>query len=210
MSYQPPYGYASSPQASPYFPGGNYYSTPPPIPQKQPFQTSPLFGTEQEAAQWFRAVSSSSGGYISVPQLQSALSQGGMNFSYATTERLISMFDANLDGAIDFTEFQGLNRYILSMRGGFSQRDTSRDGLLEENEVRMALSANFYQVDDTTFQTLMRKFDRRKRGSLGFDDYIELSLFVGKANDAFQAQSQGKAGATFSFSSFLSAGASLL
>ncbi|RNF12536.1 programmed cell death 6 protein [Trypanosoma rangeli] len=184
---------------------------PPPMqpPSMQPIQRPPL-GTEQDALQWFQMVSRSSGGRIGVPTLNSALSVGGHSFSYATTERLLSMFDSNVDGMLNLTDFLEFQRYFQTMRDAFNYRDTSRSSRLEGDEVRAALSAHAYQISDEVFQYLMRRFDRRKQGALGLDDYIEMSLFVAKANDVFQAESQGKATATFDFGTFLKAGVFLV
>ncbi|ESL11726.1 programmed cell death 6 protein [Trypanosoma rangeli SC58] len=179
---------------------------PPPM---QPIQRPPL-DTEQDALQWFQMVSRSSGGRIGVPTLNSALSVGRHSFSYATTERLLSMFDFDVDGMLNLTEFLEFQRYFQTMCNGFNQRDTSRNNRLEGDEVRAALSARAYQICDEVFQDLMRHFDRRRQGALGLDDYIEMSLFVAKVNDIFQAESQGKATATFDFGTFLRAGVFLV
>ncbi|RNF24661.1 programmed cell death 6 protein [Trypanosoma conorhini] len=206
MSYQPPYAYPYPLQPSPY-PAGIGYSAPPSV--QPPIQRPPLC-TEQDALHWFQTVSRSTGGRIDVPMLNSALSVAGKSFSYATTERLLSMFDLDVDGMLNLAEFQEFRRYFQTMRDGFNQRDTSRDGCLEGDEVRAALRANGYQICDDVFQGLMRHFDRRKQGGLGLDDYIEMSIFVAKANDAFHAESQGKTTATFDFSSFLRVGVFLV
>ncbi|KAG5510036.1 hypothetical protein GH5_07886 [Leishmania sp. Ghana 2012 LV757] len=164
-----------------------------------------------ELLEWFRKVDTDGSGAISVPELNAALSSAGVPFSLATTEKLLNMYDKSGSGEISFSEFRDLHQFIMSMRGGFRQRDSSGDGRLDANEVRAALRASGYQISEQTFQALMRKFDRHRRGSLGFDDYVELSIFISKVRNVFAFYDRQRTGqVTFTFDTFIGGSVSIL
>ncbi|EPY23681.1 programmed cell death 6 protein-like protein [Strigomonas culicis] len=113
------------------------------------------------------------------------------------------MFDKDGSGQITMDEFGEMHKFIQSMMTGFRQRDTSGDGRLHGNEIRVALREGGYQLSEDTFQSMMRKFDRQKRGSLGFDDYVELSIFLSKARNVFSFYDRQRVGqVTFTFDTF--------
>ncbi|CAJ1006657.1 putative EF-hand domain pair/EF hand [Leishmania naiffi] len=165
----------------------------------------------QELMEWFRAVDTDGSGTISVPELSTALSSAGVPFSLATTEKLLHMYDKDGSGTISFNEFRELHQFIMSMKNGFRQRDSSGDGRLDGNEVRAALTASGYRISEPTFQALMRKFDRHRRGSLGFDDYVELSIFISKVRNVFAFYDRERTGqVTFTFDTFVGGSVSIL
>ena len=156
--------------------------------------------------QWFDAVDRDHSGRIGPAELQQALAQSGQTFSVATCERMINMFDRDKSSQISFDEFGQLNQFIGTMQTGFRQRDKSGDGRLEGPEVRAALQDSGFQLAEGTFQVMMRKFDRQRRGSLALDDYIELSIFISTVRNTFGFYDKAKTGqVTFSFDMFLAA-----
>ncbi|KAG5484105.1 hypothetical protein LSCM1_05960 [Leishmania martiniquensis] len=164
-----------------------------------------------ELMEWFRKVDTDGSGAISVPELNAALSSAGVPFSLATTEKLLNMYDKDGSGEINFNEFKDLHQFIISMKNGFRQRDSSGDGRLDASEVRAALQASGYRISEPTFQALMRKFDRHHRGCLGFDDYVELSLFISKVRNVFAFYDRQRTGlVTFNFDTFVGGSVSIL
>ena len=158
--------------------------------------------------QWFQAVDTDRSGRVSAEELQRALSMGTMPFSIGTCERMVSMFDRDGSGQITFDEFTQLHRFITSMQSGFRARDRDGSGRLSGLEIRNALSDSGYQVSEGTFQTMMRKFDRQRRGSLGFDDYIELSIFISTVRNVFGFYDRQRTNqVVFTFDTFLAASA---
>ena len=159
--------------------------------------------------QWFQAVDQDGSGRISVSELQAAMSASGNKFSLATAEKLLLMYDRDRSGEIGFHEFAQLHQFITTMQNGFRQRDRSGDGRLDGPEIRAALADSGYQLAEGTFQTMMRKFDRQKRGSLGFDDYVELSIFISTVRNVFAFYDRQRSGqVTFNFDAFLAANVS--
>lgn len=166
---------------------------------------------EDEVGRWFREVDKDGNGRISVTELNQALSASGSVFSLATTERLLRRFDKDQSGEISFPEFKDLHLFILAMKEGFELRDKGRDGRLSGPEVREALAARGYGISEDTFQALMRKFDRQKRGSLAFDDYVELSIFMTSVRDTFSFYDKDSSGkVVFNFNTFLMGAVSVI
>lgn len=210
---RPPMGGPGYPQGPPMGPGPGY-SQGPPMPMggvyapagpgpSNPWQPSNTH-VNNEVLQWFRTVDKDGSGSISVPELNQALSASGTSFSLATTERLLRRFDKDLDGEITYPEFEALHLFIMTMKEGFEKRDRARDGRLSGTEVREALQSRGYGVSEDTFQALMRKFDRAKRGSLAFDDYVELSIFLTSVRDTFAFfDKDGSGRVVFNFDTFL-------
>ncbi|KAH9600102.1 EF-hand domain [Trypanosoma melophagium] len=184
------------------------YPQPQPQPSQQPPTVKPIM--DAETMRQFRAVDRMNRGKIGVAELNNALNASGMRFSYATTERLLLMYDMDYDGEIFFNEFQMLLEYIQYMGAAFRRRDTSGDGRLSGDEVRVALKENGYILSDSAFQVMMRKFDRLKRGSLGLDDYIEISIFLTNLSNAFSENVNADGKVTFDFEKFLMVSLSLL
>ena len=209
MSYYPPpqqpgYGAPQGQYPPPQQPHGYPPQQPPPgaYPSQyayQPPQNDP-------ARAWFDAVDRDRSGSIDATELQAALSHGGMQFSHATTEKMIRMFDRDGSNSIQFMEFQQLNGFIQQMSAGFRARDTDGSGTLEGHEVRAALAASGYQLSEPVFQAMMRKFDPERHGGLKFDDYIGVSILLGNARNVFARHDVYRNGqATFNFDSFLGA-----
>lgn len=168
-------------------------------------------GNSADALSWFRAIDQNGNGRISVQELRTAMSSSGNKFSASAAEKLLAMHDRDNRGDVGYEEFQQLHQFIQAMQNGFRQRDTSGDGRLDGSEVRAALAAGGYTLGEETFQGLMRKFDRQKRGSLGFDDYIELSIFLSKARNTFSFYDRQRTGqVTFSFDMFVAGGTAVL
>ena len=219
---QPGYGYPPQQQAGYGAPQPQYgaqpmYGAPQPMygaPQPQYGAPQPgVYNTPAPGGQtkaWFDAVDQDHSGKISDKELVAALSNAGMAFSRETASRMIRMFDRQGDGQINFQEFTQLHQFITSMTNAFRQRDRSGDGLLEGNEVRAALRDSGYMIAEPTFQLMMRKFDRDRRGGLKLDDYIELSICIGTARNVFGFYDQARSGQVmFNFDNFLTAALSM-
>ncbi|CCW61795.1 unnamed protein product [Phytomonas sp. EM1] len=159
----------------------------------------------------FQAVDKDGSGFIDVNELNQALSSAGTTFSLATTEKLLNMFSGERPGALSFGEFEGLYAFVQVMFARFVQRDKSKEGRLDGNEIRMALIEGGYPLSEDTFQALMRKFDRSRSGSLGFDDYIELSIYISKVRSVFMFYDRQRTGeVVFNFDTFVAGSLSTL
>jgi Ca2+-binding EF-hand superfamily protein len=77
---------------------------------------------------------------------------------------------------------------------------------VESNEVRQALFASGYQLQEGTFQIMMKKFDKEQVGGLRFDDYIALPITIGTVRNVFGFYDRQRTGqVTFNFDTFFAA-----
>ena len=121
-------------------------------------------------------------------------------------ERVMRMFDRDRSGGLSFMEFKEAHQFIKSMSDGFKARDRDNSGVLEGHEVRAALQASGYQLQEGTFQIMMKKFDHEQVGGLRFDDYIALSIQLGTVRNVFAFYDRQRQGSvTFNFDTFLTA-----
>eukprot|EP00744_Colponema_vietnamica_P022018 GILI01031578.1.p1 GENE.GILI01031578.1~~GILI01031578.1.p1 ORF type:complete len:141 (-),score=17.19 GILI01031578.1:142-510(-) len=120
------------------------------------------------------------------------------------------MFDSNHSGQINFEEFQALHPFIQKMTLTFKSRDKSGNGRIEMSELRATLLDSGYSIDNATFGILMAKFDSEKRNTLGFEDYVQLIVFLHNVKETFQFYDRNKSGKVmFTPDSFLEASISV-
>ncbi|XP_063778873.1 programmed cell death protein 6 isoform X1 [Pseudophryne corroboree] len=152
----------------------------------------------------FRRVDTDNSGVISDAELQQALSNGTWTpFNPVTVRAIISMFDRECKGGVNFTEFTGVWKYITDWQNIFRAYDRDNSGLIDKNELKQALSsfavqdrAEFltmsatklpsYRLTDQFYEILIRKFDRQRKGQIAFDDFIQCCTVLQKLTDVFR------------------------
>eukprot|EP01114_Cavostelium_apophysatum_P016965 TRINITY_DN4932_c0_g1_i2.p1 TRINITY_DN4932_c0_g1~~TRINITY_DN4932_c0_g1_i2.p1 ORF type:complete len:229 (-),score=44.80 TRINITY_DN4932_c0_g1_i2:89-775(-) len=132
------YGQNQSP-----YPGGtapNPYSAPVPGPnsgypgQQGPYQQQQPW-MQQYASQnsqlrnWFDSVDQDRSGFVDANELRRALAAGGEDFSSATVDLMISMFDRDNNQNINFDEFSALFGFINQTRDAFNAFDQQKQGI---------------------------------------------------------------------------------
>ncbi|KPI89647.1 EF hand-like protein [Leptomonas seymouri] len=174
-------------------------------PSSQPHLTPPMPGAgacsplsyqaPPESFSGFRVVDRNNSTRMGVNELSAALSNSGFRFSLGTTEMLLRRYDLDRSGTITTEELADLQEFLSTLQQGFRLRDTSGDGRLDRLETRAVLHQSGFALSEETFEAVMRAFDRQHRGSLSFDDYVELSVFMEQARDAFSYFDPDYAGA---------------
>jgi len=181
----------------------------PPQQQAQPgwgAPPPPIAPPVDQLREWFNAFDTDRSNQISALELKQCMERAGYQFSPETCKMMVNMFDRDGTGQISFDEFQQLHSYIMQMQSAFHQVDSDRSGKLEGNELHRALETSGYRLSPQTFGALFKKFDRHRKGSLGFDGYIELCVFVGTVRNVFATYDVNRTGnATFSFDTFVAA-----
>ncbi|KAE8597452.1 hypothetical protein XENTR_v10016475 [Xenopus tropicalis] len=97
----------------------------------------------------FQRVDRDRSGVISDTELQQALSNGTWTpFNPATVNSIISMFDRDHKGGVNFNEFSGVWKYITDWQNIFRTYDRDNSGLIDKNELKQALSGfgNFFTL----------------------------------------------------------------
>ncbi|EKX32339.1 hypothetical protein GUITHDRAFT_52977, partial [Guillardia theta CCMP2712] len=74
---------------------------------------------------------------------------------------------------------------IQSIRSMFQSFDEDNSGSLTPDEVQSALSRYGLSISPQEFEAVMEAFDTDKSGSLGFEEVVELFLFL-KASSSSQ------------------------
>ena len=88
------------------------------------------------------------------------------------------MFDRQNRGTITFEDFGALWNYITEWQNCFRSFDKDNSGNIDANELKAALTTFGYRLNDATYQTLLRKFDRLGKGTIYFDDFIQCSIIL--------------------------------
>ncbi|CAH8587186.1 unnamed protein product [Dicrocoelium dendriticum] len=121
-----------------------------------------------------------------------------------TVTKMIRIFDRDLSGCIEFNEFSELYDYISRWKQCFEAYDADRSGTIDERELMQALNSFGYRLSPTFVRTIIRRFDRSRRGVIGFDDFIYVLVCLQQLTIAFMPYDQAKRGfAMMNFEQFL-------
>ncbi|KAH8873287.1 Sorcin [Schistosoma japonicum] len=89
-----------------------------------------------------------------------------------TVEIMMGMFDRDMNGTMDVLEFSRLFLYVQQWQSCFRGFDRDNSGTIDCREFEAALIQFGFKLSPQFVQFLIRKFDRDRRGSIGFDDFI--------------------------------------
>ncbi len=103
---------------------------------------------------------------------------------------MIKMFDRDGTRHISFQEFVELHNYLGKMRQAFDFLDKDRSGTLSSDEISQAVIQAGYNITRRTLNILFKKFDFQNKGSLQFDGYVQLCLFLGTTRNVFTRTEQ--------------------
>ncbi|XP_018430055.1 PREDICTED: programmed cell death protein 6 isoform X2 [Nanorana parkeri] len=135
----------------------------------------------------FQRVDTDRSGVISDTELQQALSNGTWTpFNPITVRAIISMFDRECKGGVNFTEFTGVWKYITDWQNIFRAYDRDNSGFIDKDELKQALSNFGYRLTDQFYDILIRKFDRQKKAQIAFDDFIQCCTVLQRLTDVFR------------------------
>ncbi|KAF8495964.1 hypothetical protein F5888DRAFT_1707925 [Russula emetica] len=114
---------------------------------------------QDECRAWFIAIDQDEDGVLSFDELRSALlNNGGLRFSVNTVRYLMSIFDRDGNGVIDFEEFEPLWNYSTEWRKMFDSFDVDRDGRIDASGLRSALAHYHLNVSPYILDMTMRKY----------------------------------------------------
>ncbi|XP_059900517.1 programmed cell death protein 6 isoform X1 [Gadus macrocephalus] len=139
----------------------------------------------------FQRVDKDRSGVISDTELQQALSNGTWTpFNPVTVRSIISMFDRENKGGVNFNEFAGVWKYITDWQNIFRTYDRDNSGFIDKNELKQALTGfgehQSYRLSDQFYGTLIEKFDRQRKGQVAFDDFIQCCIVLQESTCAAQ------------------------
>ena len=111
---------------------------------------------------------------------------GGNNFDIAVCQRLISAFDNDRSGQIGLHEFTAMHKYLQAMRESFQFFDKDRSGTLDTNELLQALHRAGYPLSQPALYASLPRFDKERKGSVTFAQYLDLVIYLGNLRKLFQ------------------------
>jgi len=163
------------------------------------------YGANHELAAWFQAVDQDRSGRITAHELQQALANGNWSrFSLEACQTLITLFDMDNSGTIDFNEFQQLYGFINQWRAAFQMYDRDNSQAIDCHELGQALLQMGYRLSPPTVNVICRKFGTVGSGQITFDNFIVACVRLNKLTNAFKSRDQGGIGqATFGYEDFL-------
>jgi len=159
--------------------GGPGYAAPPgqPMPPQQGANLQQIFGS----------VDKDRSGHINVNELQSALSNGTWQpFNPETIRLMISMFDKDGNGTINFHEFGSLWKYINDWQNTFRYYDRDNSGSIDQNELQTAITSFGFNLSPKFYRLVARKFDRDGTNRITFDDFIQCIVTIQTLSAAFR------------------------
>ena len=135
----------------------------------------------------FQRIDTDKNGSISGDELQQALANGtGTMFNPETVRLMMSMFDTDGNGVIDFDEFAGLWQYVCDWQDTFRNFDLDNSGTIDRNELKLALKSFGFNLSERFYGILIIKFDRSARGHIRFDDFIQCCVVLQTLTNAFK------------------------
>ena len=99
---------------------------------------------------------------------------------------MVSMFDRDGNGTINFNEFESLWKYITDWQRTFETYDADRSGSIDQNELRTALTNFGYNLTPEFYSVLVRKYDRHGGGNIKFDDFIQCCVTLQILTQSFR------------------------
>ena len=110
---------------------------------------------------------------------------GGNNFDISTVNKLVTSFDSDRSGQVGVIEFVAMHKYLQAMRESFQFYDKDRSGSLDANELMQTLQRSGYKLSQYALYACMPKFDKERKGSVTYLQYIELTIFLGNLQQLF-------------------------
>jgi len=156
-----------------------------PPPQSQ--SSVPPPGADPQLFFWFKAVDTDGSGSLTTEELQKALINGDWSpFNIETVRLMMNMFDTDNTGTINFPEFAGLWRYIEDWKKCFQRFDTDGSGTINFTELKTALKTFGYNLSDQFISLLIKKYDKRGKGDVTFDNFVQSCVTIKTLTDSFR------------------------
>jgi len=156
-------------------------------------ESVPPPGADPKLWSWFVAVDVDRSGSISASELQRALINGDWtSFDLDTVKLLMSLFDTDRTGDIDFNEFSGLWRYIEDWQHVFRRFDRDNSGTIDSSELQSALTQFGFKLPHHLLGLLVAKYASAPTGTeapgqqtITFDRFIRACVFVKQFTESF-------------------------
>jgi Ca2+-binding EF-hand superfamily protein len=116
-----------------------------------------------------------------------------LGFDLDTVKMLMSIFDVDRSGTINFKEFSGLWKYISDWQNVFRHFDKDRSGSIEGRELAEALRSFGYHLSPPILQLIEQKYASQPVTNgygpppgITFDRFVRACVTVKNLTEAFQ------------------------
>ncbi|KAL8128682.1 hypothetical protein V2J09_017837 [Rumex salicifolius] len=161
-------------------------------------------GTDPKLVECFNRIDKDRSGLICDQELQSALSTFDQRFSLRTVHLLMYMFTGSNSKVIGPKEFVPLLRSLQTWKATFQMYDRTRNGRLDERELKEALMSMCFNVSPFVLRLLMSKFDKSgAKCGVEYDYFIECCVVVKGLTEKFKTKEDYCGSASFTYDEFL-------
>ncbi|KAE9406768.1 EF-hand [Gymnopus androsaceus JB14] len=176
------------------------------------YQPGPPPGTDPTLWTYFTGVDTDRSGSITANELQQALVNGNWTkFDLDTVKMLMSIFDVDRSGTINYNEFAGLWKYIQDWQGVFRHFDRDQSGTIEGHELAEALRSFGYNLSPQLLRLIEQKYASAPTSGYGpppgitFDRFVRACVVVKTLTESFQRADVNRSGyVQFSYEQFMS------
>ncbi|KAJ3878823.1 hypothetical protein F5051DRAFT_351292 [Lentinula edodes] len=181
-------------------------------PEGYGYQAAPPPGTDPTLWAYFTGVDTDRSGSITANELQQALVNGNWTkFDLDTVKMLMSTFDVDRSGTINYNEFAGLWKYIQDWQNVFRHFDRDHSGTIEGYELSEALRSFGYNLSPDLLRMIEQKYASAPISGYGpppgitFDRFVRACVVVKTLTESFQRADVNRTGfVQFSYEQFMS------
>ncbi len=129
-----------------------------------------------EMKEVFAAFDKDSSGTVTTAELGQVLRQMNKKFTDDELKKVVSKFDVNGDGQIDFDEFyQMMTKHevkeVDELKQAFEVFDKDGDGNITAKELEIVMKALGENIDRETIDLMIESVDMDKNGFIDFDEF---------------------------------------
>jgi len=151
-------------------------------------------GADPVVWELFCQVDRNGSGVLSAGELQRVLlndsTDARSQFDIDTIKLLMTTFDSNRAGSLNFNQFSGLHKYIKDWLNIFTVYDRDRSGTIDGGELRQALESYGYSNFSPQLIDLIEKrygtSSRHGRIGITFDHFICACVHIKNLSDEFR------------------------
>jgi len=132
-----------------------------------------------ELREAFAVFDKDGGGTISRQELGAVLRAFDKNFSDDQLKKIVSKFDVDGDGQIDFAEFLAMmtkqeRKDVDELREAFAVFDKDGDGTISANELEIVMKAIGENIDRETINLMIESVDTDKNAYIDFEEFRKM------------------------------------
>ncbi|XP_069034604.1 atrial natriuretic peptide-converting enzyme-like [Embiotoca jacksoni] len=110
----------------------------------------------------------------------------GKSLTLRTAHLLLTFMDADKSGDLDVVEFFKLEHYVAVIRREYvGSYESSSPPSVTQNQMKRAMTAREYNLDDETFEVLWREY--RSQAGIDYDNYMAVLTKLQILKDRFKA-----------------------